>query len=199
MQMISSYGMSNQNNQNSKNKKILKLIIICIIVVLIVSAALIGAIYYLNLVEQRELKVYIDGVKTSVNSDTFIIKDNGKVYVSIKDIAKLLGYDVHNGEYKVNSEETTKCYVENANETASFFLNSNKISKVAPNTQDEYTNFIISEPVKSENNKLYVISDGIKIGCNVRFQYDINSNTIQIQTLPYLVTQYETSIIKLRL
>ena len=199
MQMISSYGYSNQNNPNSKNKKMSNLIIICIVIVLIVTVALIGAIYYLNLVQQRELKVYIDGVKTSVNADTFIIQNDGKVYVSIKDIAKLLGYDVHNGEYKINSEELTKCYVENANETASFFLNSNKISKVAPNTQDEYTNFVISEPVKNENNKLYVISDGIKIGCNVRFSYDANTNTIQILTLPYLVTQYDASIVKLRL
>ncbi len=199
MQMISSYGTSNQNNQNAKNKKMLRLIIICIVIVLIISAILIGAIYYLNLLEQRKLKIYIDGVKTNVSEDAFLIEDNGKIYVSIKDVAKLLGYDVHNGEYKVNSEETTKCYVESANETASFFLNSNKISKVAPNTQDDYTNFIISEPVKSVNNKLYVISDGIKIGCNVRFKYDTNSNTIQIQTLPKLVTQYDASIVKLRI
>lgn len=199
MQMINSYGYSNQNNPNSKNKKILNLVIVGIVVVLLITAVLIGAIYYLNMMQQKALKVYVDNVKISVSEDTFIIDDTGKVYVSIKDIAKYLGYDVHNGEYKINSEEHTKCYVENSNETASFFLNSNKISKVAPNSQEEYTDFIISEPVKSENNKLYVISDGIKRGCNVRFNYDVDTNTIKIETLPYLVTAYNTSITKLRI
>lgn len=198
MQMINSYGYSNQNNPNSKNKKILNLIIIGIVIVLLISAVLIGAIYYLNIMQQKALKVYVDDKKIDISENAFIIK-NDKVYVSIKDIAKYLGYEVHNGEYKINSEELTKCYVENENETASFFLNSNKVCKVAPNSQEEYKEFIITEPVKSENNKLYVISDGIKVGCNVRFNYDIETNTIKIQTLPYLVGLYNTSITKLRI
>lgn len=199
MQMINSYGYSNQNNQNSKNKKILNLVIIGIVIVLLISAALIGAIYYLNIMQQKALKVYVDDKKISVNEDTFIIDNNGKVYIAIKDIASFLGYDTHNGEYKVYSEDNTKCYVENADETASFFLNSNKVCKVAPNSKEEYKEFIITEPVKSKDNKLYVISDGIKVGCNVRFNYDIETNTIKIQTLPYLVDLYNTSITKLRI
>lgn len=196
MQMISGY--SNQNNPDSKNKKLLNLIIVGIVVVLLISAVLIGAIYYLNAMQQKALKVYVDDKKINISENAFIIK-NDKVYVAIKDIAKYLGYEVHNGEYKINSEESTKCYVENENETASFFLNSNKVCKVAPNSKEEYDEFIITEPVKNENNKLYVISDGIKIGCNVRFNYDIETNTIKIQTLPYLVGLYNTSITKLRI
>lgn len=195
MQMINSYGFSNENNPNSKNKKILNLVIICIVVVLVISACLIGAIYYLNLKQQKALKVYVDEQKISFKEDTFIMSNDGKIYVAIRDIASTLGYDVHNGEYKVNSEDDTKCYVENSNETASFFLDSNKVSKVAPNSKDEYTDFTISEPVIKQNNKLYVVSDGIEIGCNVKFSYDANTNTIKIYTLTYLVNHYNNKII----
>ena len=196
MQMIGGY--SNQNKQDLKNKKMLKLIIIAIVVVLIISAILIGAIYYINLTQQKALKVYVDDAKVNISEQAFIIK-NDKIYISIKDIAKFLGYDVHNGEYKINSEETTKCYVENKNETASFFLNSNKVCKVAPNSKEEYDEFIIEEPVKSENNKLYVISEGIQKGCNVKIYYDEQTNTIKIYTLPSLVKSLNDSILKLRL
>lgn len=195
MQMINSYGYSNQNNPNSKNKKMLNLVIIGIVIVLLISAVLIGAIYYLNIMQQKALKVYVDDKKIDISENAFIIK-NDKVYVSIKDIAKYLGYEVHNGEYKINSEEPTKCYVENENETASFFLNSNKVCKVAPNSKEDYKEFIITEPVKSENNKLYVISDGIQIGCNIKFNYDSNTNTIKIYTLPNLVNSYNALMIK---
>lgn len=199
MQMISSYGYSNQNNPNSKNKKALKLVIIGIVIVLLISAVLICAIYYLSIMQQKALKVYVDNQKISVKEDTFIITNDGKIYVAIKDIASFLGYETHNGEYKVYSEDSTKCYVENDNETASFFLNSNKICKVAPNSKDEYKEYIITEPVKSENNKLYVISDGIKVGCNIRFNYDKTTNTITMKTLPYLAEIYNTSITQLRI
>lgn len=197
MQTISNYNYFNQNNnQNPKNKKVLNIVIICIIIVLLITAGLIGAIYYLNLMQQKALKIYVDDKKISINEDTFIIDNSGKIYVAIKDIANILGYETHNGEYKVYSEDPTKCYVENANETASFFLNSDKISKVAPNSTDEYVDYTISQPVKKENNKLYVISDGIQIGCNVKLIYDTDTNTIKIYTLPYLVTYYSPTITK---
>ena len=186
MQMISSYGYSN-NNMDPKSKKILRYVIIGIVAVLIISAVLIGAIYYLNSVQEKSLKLYVDGKKVSFNESMFIIRDN-KVYVAIKDIAKSLGYDSHNGEYKISSEDQTKCYVENANETASFFIGSNKISKVVPNSSNEYSDFIIPEPVFSENNKLYVIDEGIERGLNCKLNYITNTNTIQIQTLPNLVS-----------
>ena len=94
MQMIGGY--SNQNKQDLKNKKMLKLIIIAIVVVLIISAILIGAIYYINLTQQKALKVYVDDAKVNISEQAFIIK-NYKIYISIKDISKFLGYDVHNG------------------------------------------------------------------------------------------------------
>ncbi|MCI9365923.1 MAG: hypothetical protein HFJ54_05060 [Clostridia bacterium] len=123
---------------------------------------------------------------------------NGKVYISIRDIAPFVGYEAHNGEYKENIEDRTKMYVESttkndkikSTETTSFFQNSRIISKVAPNSKDDYQNIIITEPVTMVNDKLYVISDGFSIGFNSLFSYDREKNDIVIQTLPFLVNYY---------
>lgn len=126
---------------------------------------------------------------------TIVIDDaSGKVYVDIKAIAQYLGYSSHNGEYKLDSEDTNKCWVECKNETASYFLNSNKISKVAPNSNDDYEDYLLEDPIVNRNGKLYSSIDGIKIGFNVTFNYNKSSNTIEIYTLPYLVNLYGTNL-----
>lgn len=120
--------------------------------------------------------------------------DTKKVYVDIKGIAPYLNYYAHNGEYKIDSEDTNKCWVECNNETASFFLNSNKISKVVPNTNNDYEDYFITEPIINKDGKLYSTIEGIQIGFNVEFSYNENTNTIQIYTLPYLVNSYTTRL-----
>lgn len=115
-----------------------------------------------------------------------------KAYVDIKGIAKYLGYDAHNGEYKVYSEDTNKCWVESKEETASFFLNSNKISKIPPDQSLDYEDYTIPDPVVNRNGKLYCSSDGIKVGFNVTFNYVEAENKVEIYTLPTLVKQYST-------
>lgn len=129
-----------------------------------------------------------------MNGIIAIDADTKKVYVDIKGIAPYLNYYAHNGEYKVDSEDTNKCWVECNEETASFFLNSNKISKLEPNTSNDYEEYLITEPVISRDGKLYSTVEGIQIGFNVEFSYDEQTNTIQIYTLPYLVSSYETSL-----
>lgn len=109
-------------------------------------------------------------------------------------MARYLGYSSHNGEYKVDSEDINKCWVECENETASFFLNSNKISKVVPNTNLDYEDYLIADPIVNKNGRLYSTIEGIKIGFNVTFDYDEQLNTINIYTLPYLLSTYETRL-----
>ena len=121
------------------------------------------------------------------------MQKTGKVYISIRDIAPLVGYEAHNGEYKVDIEDTNKMYVESlaGTETASFYLNSRTISKVAPNTTNDYHNITISEVVTMQNGKMYVLSDGFTVGFNSLFNYDKAENKITIQTLPYLTEVYK--------
>ena len=88
-----------------------------------------------------------------MNGIIIIDKETKKMYIDIKGIAQYLNYSAHNGEYKIDSEDKNKCWVESKNETASFFLNSNKISKVAPNTNNDYEDFLIEEPIISKDGK----------------------------------------------
>lgn len=124
------------------------------------------------------------------NGTIIIDKETNKTYIDIKGIAKYLGYDAHNGEYKIDSEDTNKCWVECKEETASFFLNSNKISKIAPNSKEDYEENVITDPIISKNGKLYCTSEGIRIGFNSTFNYNQQTNTIEIYTLPTLAKTY---------
>lgn len=120
----------------------------------------------------------------------------GKIYVSVRDIAPLVGYEAHNGEYKVDVEDPNKMYVESKDkkETTSIYYNSQTISKVAPGTNNDYDNITISEPIARENDQLYVISDGFVTIFNSTFNYNEAKNTITIQTLPNLVKKYTETI-----
>lgn len=176
-----------------KSKKTITLIVILITITII---AVIGIVFAIMALQGDKLSASIDGKKVSFTEDTFIFTEDGKVYVSIKDIAPLVGYEAHNGEYKVDTEDTNKMYVEalNGTETTSFFLNSTTISKAIPNTNAEYENLTISQPVFKLNDKLYVISDGFSMGFNSIFYYDETENSITIQTLPYLYSSYSARI-----
>lgn len=172
------------NNQD-KTKKTSKIILISM---LVLTVLIIGVFFVLLVIPDDSMKVYVNGVKKDLAEDVILIDENGKAYISIKDIAGYLGYTAHNGEYKLFSEDTNKCYVESADETASFFLNSNKILKMPPNQKENYEKYLIDAPVINKNGKLYTTEEGVKVGFNVTFE--ITGNSVQIYTLPYLVTYY---------
>lgn len=185
-------GKLRYEENNTQNKKISKIILAFIIVMFVAIIAIICTIIY---IQKNALTVYIDG-KTVSLKDGIIIKDDNsdKLYIDIKGIAEYLGYSAHNGEYKIETEDTNKCWVECKNETASFYLNSNKISKVAPNTTDDYEDYTITDSVLNKNGKLYSTEEGIEIGFNVSFSYNSETNTITIYTLSYLVNYYSNTL-----
>lgn len=185
-------GKLNYNNNNEQDKKISKIILISIMIVFILIIAIICTIMY---IQKNVFRVYIDGKAVNLPTDTIIVDETtGKVQVDITGIAPYLGYDFHKGEFKLYTEDENKCWVENENETASFFLNSNKISKVIPDQTKDYEEYTIQDPVISKNGKLYSTPEGIKIGFNVTFEYNQEGKNIQIYTLPYLVESYETKL-----
>lgn len=170
--------------RSKKTKTIMIIIIIAIIILLFVCA---GLLYMMHNIEKEMLKVTVDGkTKTSFASDMFVF-DNDNIYISIKDYAKLVGYEAYNGDHR--SEDPTKCYIKNAYEEASFELNSDKMYKtLLAGTDNEYYN--LQEPVKLINNKLYVGIDGMKIASNTSITYTKANNQITIYTLEYLAQYY---------
>ena len=167
------------------------------ILIMVTLVIVVGIIFIILSLREQKMSVLIDGKKVEFIDNTFIfMEDTNEIYVSIKDVAPLVGYEAHNGEYKVNSEDTNKVYVEakDRTETTSFFLNSTKISKVPPDSLEDYENIEITSPVTSINGKLYVSVEGFTQGFNSTFSYNRESNTINIQTLPYLVSYYKKNI-----
>ena len=185
---------TNMQQKNQKTKKIMIAITIAIVLLLITSFALLGVIYYLK---QGEFKFYIDG-KISKTSDDLFIFEGDTVYVSIRDIAPMVGYQYYNGGYKQYTEDNTKCYVESENEVCTLEMDSTTIYKTPPENLD-YEYYTLTEPVKRINGKLYMTAEGISVACNLKFYYDANANQVTIYTLPYYtnyyVTNYKTSAI----
>ena len=124
-------------NQMNK-KKGPKITTVLIIMMTIIIIAAIGVIIAILSLQKQPLRVSVDGLPVALPADTFMFGENGKIYVSIRDIAPQVGYTAHNGEYKVDTEDTNKMYIQanDETETTSFYLNSTTINKVAPNTTD---------------------------------------------------------------
>lgn len=178
----------------SESNKVTKIVIALIVVTLLI---VIGIVILISVLGKEKLIVTVDGKKVSFTEDTFLFtENNGDVYLSIRDIAPLVGYEAHNGEYKVNSEDISKMYIEakDGTETTSFFQNSTLISKIAPDSIGDYENIQISEPVTAVNGKLYISSEGFMQGFNSIIAYNKEEGTINIQTLPYLVNYYTTNV-----
>lgn len=180
-------GNNSINIDKEKTKKIVKLSIILLVILLIINIGLIGAVYYANL---KTLKLNINSAKKEkFKQDLFVFEEDGDIYVSIKNIATLVGYKAQNGGYKEYSEDSNKCYVENDNEVAEFELDSNIIYKYAKNSRNEEI-FEFKKAVRQINGELYASAECISIACNTRFKYSKDKNQIDIYTLDYYVNLY---------
>ena len=170
-------------------KKIIKAAIVFAVLALFVVLGVYMYVYYLD---SQALKLSIDNKRATITEQTLIMDETGAVYVSIEEFAKLTGYEFYQGEYGKYTEDKSKCYIANKNEIAGFELGSNQIYKVDPNvTNANYEWYQMQEPVKMLNNKLYCLSDGIKVAYNVQFEYDKERNIIQVTTLDTLVNHYQ--------
>lgn len=128
-----------------------------------------------------------------------IVTEDNKVYVSLNDIASKIGYKMNNGEYKEKYlEDVTKCHLENKYEAVSYIADSDEIYKtiVPENIQADYDYdyYTIDAPVFFKNKRLYTTLDGLAKGCNLKTSYNLENNTVSINTLDKLIKSYSTKI-----
>lgn len=181
------------NEKTKRTKKILK---IAIILTVILFFLVLGIMLYMNYVESKTLKLYVDKTRAQMPSTLFSFdQTSGKLFVSIEDLAKIGGYEYYHGDYNKLTEENTKCYVNNKKEVAGYESGSNLMYKLDPtaNTTD-YDWYTMSEPARTINGKIYVDSDDAGIGLNLKIKYNQQYNRIEIITLNYLVSQYESIV-----
>ena len=96
------------NVDDKKEKTKIKPTKLILILISIIMFFIIAIIITISILKSNQFYFYVDGKTAKVSEDIYVIQD-GTVYLSIKDIAKLVGYEFHNGEYKVLSEDPDKC------------------------------------------------------------------------------------------
>lgn len=182
-----------QPKKKDNSKKMARIILIIISILII---AIIGIVMAIAYIQEKTLKLYVNGSINEKVKQMMVIEDDGTIYFPIKDIASYLGYQSFNGEYTDKSEDQSKCYVQDDNEVANFALNSNKIYKLTlENSDGNYDYYYSKKPVRAINGKLYATSDAIENAFNVSFSYNADNQRAYIYTMPYLIQSYSSKVL----
>lgn len=186
---------NNDQKPKSKGKKVVLNLLIVSIVLLVVVIAL---IYLVKTNQPKKATLSVNGENKNVISG-LIINDqaSGKKYVSLKDVAPLIGYEYQNGEYLQYEESRTKGYLENNNQIVGFELESNKIYKTTPNTDVGFAYYNIKNPIIQSNEKLYVALEDFNTTCDALLTYSEENDRTEICTTDYLAEKYEKKLIEL--
>lgn len=183
---MDNWGTEEKKKSSDITRKILVAIMVVLLLIIIIIVVL---LYNIN---TNTFKIIIDGqVQTDTSSLLQTVDDT--TYINIQKLATLLGYEYHVGEYKVFSSDEDKCYIQSTNETASFYLNSNKICKLEVNKlEEDYEVFMSEKNVIEINGVFYAPIDAIKVGFNVNIQQ--TSNRLTITTLDTLLKNIDNSL-----
>lgn len=182
---INDIGIKKEQTKSKAKKYVLIGLIVSAVLLLLLLIMLV----LISTVTPKNLTLTIDGTVKTFASDVFIKEDN-TLYVSLRDIANLVGYRYYEGGYKQYNQDKSICYLESDNEIVVYELGNNKILKTLNNGYEQYSKFTISEPVKQSGDKLYVIAEALAKGCNLNFVYLENTNQIVINTLDSLYNSY---------
>ena len=182
--------------KKDNTRLIAKIILIIIVLLVLVIVGILITMAYIN---NSQLRVYVDGQVSDDVKNLLIIEEDGTVYIPIKEIASYLGYSSYNGEYTNRSEDRSKCFVQSENEAANFTLNSNEIYKLrltgTSSTGQNYEIYYMNNPVTSRDGKLYTTQEGLMEAFNVSFDYNRDTNRIQIYTMQFMIDAYENSVL----
>ena len=185
--------------KGDKGKKIVLSLLILSVLMLIVLICLI------MLVSQetgpRADSIVIDEVALQVTPELIITDENGKKYISIKDLsAKLENHIYSTGEYKKYIENKDKCYVESGNGIVGFEVGSNKIYKTEINSDIEYQYYEINSEIIKSNEKIYIDIEDIQKAFSILTKITTNQKSkkveISIYTGIYLNKYYATELEK---
>lgn len=181
-------GLNYENSTNEKQTKpiykILIALIICVLIIICISFTLLQSL------KKNRFVVTIDEKEVSISSTTELAKTVDDVtYINIKEFAKLVGYEYHDGEYKSFSQDKDKCYVQGENETASFYIDENKLYKLPVNQlTSEYREYSFKNKPKQINGIVYAPIDMINVAFNTVIQ--ASEKSISAYTLSYVVNRY---------
>ena len=176
---------------NKKKSKLPMIIGILLTVLIILIIVIIGTIIYLK---QSVMQITVNGQnKNEIEKLLYIPEDdNTKLYIPIRAMAKYLNYNDFRGDYKIKSEDSTKCYVKNENEIAMFTKDSDTLVKTRGDSDYEYVK--LEEKVLEKDGELYTTPSGIEKAFNILFEYNANKKNINIYTMDYLNKMYASKL-----
>ncbi len=185
---MENWGTEEKKKDSDVARKILIAIMALVVAIIIIIVVL------LYNIKANTFAILVDG-KTIDNTQNLLKTVDTTTYINIQELAKILGYDYHVGEYKIFSSDADKCYIKSASETASFYLNSNKVCKLKVEAfTEDYDVFICNNNIIEIGNQLYAPSDAIEVGFNVRIK--LSENRMNITTLNALLTSIDNSLNK---
>ena len=176
-----------ETSEQKKSKAPMIIGISIAILVVITILIVIGIIYLKNSITI----INIDQVRNSEIEEIFYIETNEKgtqLYLPIIKMAKYLGYEGFNGDYKEKSEDRTKCHVTSENETAMFTQDSDILIKINDNSVNEYIK--LDKPVFEKDGELYTTVYGIEKAFNVLFATDKKYKNVDIFSMEHLIQYY---------
>lgn len=185
---------NNTPKPKSKGKKMVLNLLILSIVLLVVVIAL---MYVVKKNQPLKPTLYVNNESKPVISDLIIDNaEDGKKYVSLKDVSALIGYQYLGGEYPEYKEISTKGYFQNSNQIIGFELGSNKIYKTVPDTNTDFQYYDIKNKIIQKNDKLYIELQDFNETCQAIADYSSEKNQTTITTGDSLMTQWERKIIE---
>lgn len=184
----------NKPKPESKGKKVVRNLLIVSVILLVI---LIVLIYFLKTNQPQKETLYVNNESKAVIQGLIIDDTNtGKQYVSLKDVASLIGYEYQNGEYLQYEEDKTKCYLESNNQIVGFELGENKIYKTEPNSDIEFAYYQIKNPIIQSNEKLYIALEDFNTACDAKLEYSAEKKQTLVWTTEHLAKYHEEELLK---
>lgn len=169
------------------SSKILLAIIVCVIFIIILLVLLL-----MNM-KKEMFTISVDNAPVTIDKDNLIAQIDNITYLNIEEFANLVGYEYHEGEYKFFTLEKDKCYVQGVNETATFYLNDNKVCKLPlGELTEDYREYTVENTIKDIDGKMYASIEAINKAFNV--VVDESETSLDIYTLDYLVSIYDERV-----
>lgn len=191
------YDEEELRKKNEKNKKIKNLILVSIIFTVVLIALLIGVIYYL-ISNPNKITVLVNGNEDEQIENIIITKKTNEgntiIYYPIRELASKFKFNSYDGDYSVNVENSTNCYIESEDEVAIFTQDSNilyKVDKTEADGELEYKEIRIDNPIIKENDALYVDTEGLAKAFNFQVETNSKKKNIKITTLEKFIESAE--------
>ena len=178
--------------KKEKNDFAMKALVTSMGILVVIILVILAILYTLK---ENTVVLTIDGKRSEYSDNLVKTGEDNVNYVNIREMAELLKVQYHSGEYKIFSSDKDKCYVQSEKETASFYLNSDKVNKLKiGDYSSDYDVCVCSNNTIEINGEFYAPVDAIETAFNISLK--LENKKIEIITLQALVETVNANINK---